>query len=27
MSFKSANGRYAPGSLAADWASVPMPRR
>ena len=27
MSFKSANGRYAPGVLASDWASVPMPRR
>ena len=27
ISFKSANGRYAPGALAADWASVPMPRR
>jgi hypothetical protein len=27
MSFKSANGRYAPGAAAADWASVAMPRR
>ena len=27
ISFKSANGRYAPGAMAADWASIAMPRR
>ncbi len=27
ISFKSANGRYAPGSDAPDWASIAMPRR
>jgi hypothetical protein len=27
ISFKAANGRYAPGAAAMDWASVAMPRR
>jgi hypothetical protein len=27
ISFKSANGRYAPGAAALDWARVAMPRR
>jgi len=27
ISFKAANGRYAPGSAALDWASIAMPRR
>ena len=27
ISFKAANGRYAPGVAAQDWASIAMPRR
>jgi len=27
ISFKAANGRYAPGASARDWASIAMPRR
>jgi len=26
ISFKAANGRYAPGAAALDWASIAMPR-
>lgn len=27
ITFKAANGRYAPGAAAPDWASIAMPRR
>lgn len=27
VAYKAANGRYAPGSIADDWATAPIPRR